>query len=385
MYKVPDSLQFSTIEYDVNKDILNHTEHDVSLLRVFFSQDAGRADIRCLSSATEREKYHVESVKNSVRTSSDVGFFIIQNATLHGSGYIYKDGRLLDNPGVMAPYVLGLARAGHRPDIATTVGLRKRYISEPAIIAVAEAPLIYGHWLVDYFPRLWLCKKYIRDFSQRFKVLLPIITPQWAIEILQRYLGIDNQNIILYDSFTEELHLEQVVIPTFLHKAHDFHPLMNEFSESCAAMSESCAAMAESAYAPDSIPQKIYLSRRNLSNTHSRPRNLKNEDELIHTAEKSGYSIVFPEEMPWPAQIKLFRNATHIIGEEGSAMHNSLFSRIGSKTATIGLESNVQASISALRKQPLYVLEVDSSMDAHGTKLNHLPIERFKQLLSEIE
>ncbi len=377
MYKVPDSLQFSTFEYDVNKDILNHTEHGASLLRLFFSQDAGRADIRCLSSATEREKYHVESVKNSVRTSSDVGFFIIRNATLHGSGYIYRDGHLLDNPGVMAPYVLGLAHAGHRPDIATTLGLRKRYISEPAIIAVAEAPLIYGHWLVDYFPRLWLCKKYIRDFSQRFKVLLPVITPQWAIEILQRYLGIDKENIILYDSFAEELYLEQAVIPTFLHKAHDFHPIMNEFSESC-------YAMAEAEHAPDSIHQKMYLSRRNLGNTHSRPRNLKNEDELIHAAEKNGYSIVFPEEMPWPAQIKLFRNATHIIGEEGSAMHNSLFSRIGSKTATIGLESNVQASISALRKQPLYVLEVDSSVDEHGTKLNHLSIERFKKLLSEI-
>jgi len=53
--------------------------------------------------------------------------------------------------------------------------------------------------------------------------------------------------------------------------------------------------------------------------------------------------------MSWRQQIALFRDAEIIIGQAGSGLHNALFSRPGSRLASIANVNFVQLKIGALR------------------------------------
>lgn len=67
----------------------------------------------------------------------------------------------------------------------------------------------------------------------------------------------------------------------------------------------------------------VYVSRR----LSQRP--LPNEDELEKLMVDSGYDVVYLEQLPWEAQIALFRQAAVVVGPHGAGLANLAFSAPG--------------------------------------------------------
>lgn len=70
-------------------------------------------------------------------------------------------------------------------------------------------------------------------------------------------------------------------------------------------------------------PQRIYVSRRGSS------RSLPHEAELESLLKAQGFHIARLEELPWPEQIALFRNATVVVGPHGAGLANLVFTAPG--------------------------------------------------------
>ncbi len=84
--------------------------------------------------------------------------------------------------------------------------------------------------------------------------------------------------------------------------------------------------------------RRFYLARR--ANRH---RKLVNHAQVEALAIRSGFEVVYPEDMDFGTQVRMVRDADWIIGPEGSAMFLAFFARAGSRlcilnhTYTLGL------------------------------------------------
>lgn len=89
--------------------------------------------------------------------------------------------------------------------------------------------------------------------------------------------------------------------------------------------------------------KKLYISRRswihgdfsNIGTNYTTRRVCANEDELVRYLLRQGYSEVFPETMSMLEKIRLFNNATHIIGALGGGLCNCLFCKPTCKVLVI--------------------------------------------------
>lgn len=77
---------------------------------------------------------------------------------------------------------------------------------------------------------------------------------------------------------------------------------------------------------------KLYLSRRKARGYHP----MNNEREVERVFAEAGFKILHPERWSFEQQLALFSRAEVIAGAEGSALHNSLFMKKGSKVLSIG-------------------------------------------------
>lgn len=309
--------------------------------------------------------------------TEDIGFFFAQDVATRGTGYIFQQSRLLARPGALLPYVAGMIRDGQRVDIATAPNLPVHEIDEPVLVIVAEAALIYGHWLLDYLPRLWLFDRYFPFQHFRPKLLLPSITPEWALDIIQKFFRRSRENIIFYDYYGAETHLKRAVIPSFLHVGHNFHEIMNNFAyDMIRAAAEGGGTVAEAA-------PYIYVSRhKQRHSTSSMRRRLKDEEEILSLAEKHGYVVVCPETLTWLEQVRIFSQARVVVGEAGSALHNSLFAPLGSVVAAIPPDNHVQISLASLRHHKLASLSPTNKIEIDGEAEYAVDRERFARLLA---
>lgn len=70
--------------------------------------------------------------------------------------------------------------------------------------------------------------------------------------------------------------------------------------------------------------EKLYVSRR-----FARRRKVVNEDEIAAILERYGFSIFYPEQVPFLQQVAIFANVKYLVGEHGSGLTNLLFMQKG--------------------------------------------------------
>lgn len=97
-------------------------------------------------------------------------------------------------------------------------------------------------------------------------------------------------------------------------------------------------------YRDGSTPERIYISRERLKSS-SGFRVLSNEGEVVRLVQKFGFEVIYPEELSIEEQVRYFSNAKVVVGEYGSALHNSMFSDIGTKVVSINWINEVQQSL----------------------------------------
>lgn len=259
--------------------------------------------------------------------------FAVRDAEVAAEGIILTDGRFnlcsQLNIDVTYPgrYHAGLAKR--------LKGLRRRAVDEPAVLLAGNGYRMYGHWLVDYLPKLYLLHLGGHRID-RLRVLLPVDTPDFARDWL-RLVGIGDAQLLLYDPAADLLACRSLIVPSALRFLGRASPLLRAARDFLLER----AAPRRRRWLPlsrhEEAPRRLLVARSENPATRNR-RRLVERAAFEARAASRGFEIVHPEAMSVPDQIALFRSASVICGEYGSGLHASLFS--GPGTVVMALRHN---------------------------------------------
>ncbi|AQQ66943.1 hypothetical protein Mag101_04295 [Microbulbifer agarilyticus] len=199
------------------------------------------------------------------------------------------------------------------------VGIPKR-VSDSVVPLLRPGDHIYGHWLVDILPRLWLLKQ-VYDFKE-LKFLVKESVPAFALRLLSA-VGVGSNQILKWDAKSGgSIIAKRVVMPTNLRYGQVIHPRLAEY----ASWLKGQIRPSSRGLAGD---KKVYLSRGKWRKTSNATRDLANSSCVEEMYIANGYKVIYPEEYSLEEQVRIFHDSDAVAGEEGSALHNNIFMREG--------------------------------------------------------
>lgn len=220
---------------------------------------------------------------------------------------------------------------------------------------------VYGHWLVDFLPRLYAAAC-IGFFPRDYKIPLPAGAPGFTRTLLKA-VGVPDENIVLYDPHTELLQFDHLIVTDLLRTGNRMKP---EFRDAVNFLFGAHLANLDDTTSPH---RKIFLSRKGVKG-----RSILNSAEIEAEAEKRGFFVVEPSILPFDEQMRLFRDAQIVMGEYGSALHNSIFSRPGTMVValrgTAGHPMFMQTGICDVLHQQLGYVFGETKAEGHSQEIN---------------
>lgn len=200
----------------------------------------------------------------------------------------------------------------------------------------------YGHFLLESLSRLWALGNrslteagYDRVVFHPFLHKTPRVRTFSPAKISFACYGISEDRLLLINQPTVFEHL--TVPEPLLEINHRVDPTLADVYENiaqyCLSLNSSrpdliCRLSGWS----DSGPLKLYVSRRRARGYHP----MINEPAVESMFRDLGFKILHPERWRFEQQIALFRRADVLAGVEGSALHNSVFMRAGTRVISIG-------------------------------------------------
>jgi capsular polysaccharide biosynthesis protein len=245
-------------------------------------------------------------------------------------------------------------------------GLRE--VAGACVLLAGPGHRIWGHWLVDFLPRLAVLREAGYDLD-RLTYLLPDDTPAWADAWLALF-GIPAGRILRHAAWGERIRPERLLIPTTLRTNSRTTPA---FAPAVRTLRALLAARHNLSPPPGGTPPRIFVSRA-LSGREGR--SLRNRARIEALAAEAGFAIVHPEHMPLLDQVRLFAHARQVIGEYGSALHATLFGGPGVVVAALRGDGSpvagfLQSAIGHALRQPTgYVFgsTVDDTLESFAVE-----------------
>ena len=197
--------------------------------------------------------------------------------------------------------------------------VRLRHVPGQAAIIHGPGFDVFGHWLIDFLPRLYVLRRAGLKI-EALTFVLPTAMPGYAHEFL-RLIGIPEGNMLFYDQKTELVQAEEFLVPTVLRLKNRFHPLIVAATRFWLDRFRQNAGILETPNAKE----RIFVSRRN----HLSHRRLASRKKFEAIAQDAGYAIVHPQDLTLADQVRLFASAGRIVGEYGSALHSAIFAPEG--------------------------------------------------------
>lgn len=238
---------------------------------------------------------------------------LLSNAAVTIDGIIVHDGHALSSAHLNQPWDHVGAMITSLPAFGQQLPVRE--IAGEAVLLAGPGSHIYGHWLLDFLPRLYVLDKAGYDLSK-----LRYIVPEhvhFAPAMLEA-LSIGSDQLIPYRHDAERLQVDRLVAPGNLRSGSRFNPSMREAREFMLRHLDVAAKRG-----PPTV-RKLFLARSGPSD-----RLLTNRDEVHQLAAENGYTLIDPARLEFGDQAALLFGADVIMGEYGSGLHNSLFAQSG--------------------------------------------------------
>ncbi|WP_232629564.1 glycosyltransferase family 61 protein [Methylobacterium sp. Leaf118] len=204
--------------------------------------------------------------------------------------------------------------------------LQRVSVEEPVVLLAGSGHQMYGHWLVDFLPKLYLLDRAGHDIT-RLRYLLPADTPDFAMVWLA-LLGIARGQIVPYDRERDLVACRQLLVPSALRFASRASPLMAEARRFLLDRVAPAPRWRLGRRREPPATRRLLISRSENADTRNR-RILAERAELEARARARGFEVVQPEGLTIPEQIALFRSAAILVGEYGSGLHGSLLAPPG--------------------------------------------------------
>ena len=276
---------------------------------------------------------------------TEVAAYALSGFRLGGAGLLVRGGRFFHREDCLPNYFLGwLNQRPHTlpPDFAGSFDLPNAevlWLDQP--IATAFHPnLVWGHFLVEVLPRLFLLNLLGR-MGRPIPLAAPSEAPEWAKRFAVTYGGLGG--ILWYDPKRQLVAAPAFVVPNMMQVDWALSPL---FSLLISDLIARCGIAEETV--PDG-PRRLYLSRARFWGA----KRLLNEAEVEEMLTGLGFTVVHPETLSFPEQMRLFRAAEVIVAEYGSVLHNALFARAGTRIVAINRHNWLQGQIARIRRQHL--------------------------------
>ena len=306
-----------------------------------------------------------------------LGCHLIRDAEITGQGYVFSAGRLVTQD----VYLHGVARSEleNRPDLLPGASPGRRCLRidrRPVIEILGPGSPVYGHWLVDFLPRAAIASEMLGDAFHDCLIPLPGDLPDWTVDLLVRFTGFRPENVLRYDSGTEFLSCARLCVPSFGHAGggYFFHSFVRDFYARFVPRRSA------------SRSRRICLSRRNFEQqTRGVLKGFAQRLYMEQAAVERGFEIVCPEELGVEQQIALFAEAGVVLGEYGSALHNTLFSPARTIVGSVRYPNSVQTRIAGLMGQDvLYLIPDTESVDERGAELYAVSTDKIDRFLDQL-
>ncbi|NIJ09441.1 hypothetical protein FHS31_003073 [Sphingomonas vulcanisoli] len=275
--------------------------------------------------------------------------------------YTLKDGRMTADGIIIHGETVLFSWQFNHPDyhvrdvvhrhLGGALSLPVRRIETRAVMLSGPGYTVYGHWLIDILPRLWVLRAAGFDLKQ-MNFIVPFDRPDFAVRLLELF-GINEAQLIPYDDKREILEVAELILPTNLRRGSRLDPLMRQVRQFFLESAESALNQAS----PVEDCPRVFISRQNADPS----RTLINRSRIEELAQHAGYKIVAPESLSIVEQIQLFQGADSVVGEYGSGLHNALFAGPGTSICAMRGSSIhpgfIQSSIADICDQSIgYVL-----------------------------
>lgn len=289
----------------------------------------------------------------------ELGVYFLRDVIVSGHFYTFHDDRYLHDGSGPSNVAMRFIKQEQRDHHSLVHRDRSLTLDRPALVIGGPGYPIWGHWLLDFLPRLAIAAAMLGPQLRDFVIPMPSDAPKWLPAFLQFFAGVEAAQIVSYDRGTESVICPMACIPTFAHSNYFLHSFMREYYQSFWRSG------------PIVTPARFCVSRKAFGQTrHSVVRTFEEEDYFEDMAVRHGFEIVYPETLDFRGQIDLFANAAAIVGQYGSGMHSSLFSRPGTLVGQFCMPNSIQSRIAGLCEQRMAYLFPDlDTVDAQGTKV----------------
>ena len=191
-----------------------------------------------------------------------------------------------------------------------------RFIEGDVVSLTGPGRTVWGHWLVDFLPRLYVLHLARYDIHS-LRYLLPDQAPKFASQLLE-LVGIPASSLVRYDEMTELVSCSNLILPGYLRWGNRFAP---SFKAAVAFLMQMIARNHPIPASPVAA-ERVFVSR----NLAMEQRKLENRREIEELAVSRGFTVIDPAAYSIVEQIAIFKSARQIIGEYGSGLHNGMFS-----------------------------------------------------------
>ena len=181
----------------------------------------------------------------------------------------------------------------------------------PVLLAKKIGSFNYGHWMLEMLPRVLLAKENLGITGLRYLVHELAAPMRGVIDETLQIAGVAPGEILRTGN--EPHYFSDLII-------------VDGLSEHGLYMSPLCVATLErfAARVRTGPSERIFVTRRS-----ARWRRFREEEALHDIAQRAGYSLVDPGEMPVAQQIMVFKGARRIAGITGAGLSNIAFAAPG--------------------------------------------------------
>ncbi len=245
-------------------------------------------------------------------------------------------------------------------------------LSLPRAFVITHFNYVWGHWLTEMYPKLFLIRMLI-EAGVVAPLLLPASAPAYMAKIARSV--IPDLEIITYNSRRQAVEVGAVLLPHMLHKDYRFHDVLRAELQREAARHPRGEGY-----------DKVFVSRGRARAPWSF-REMENDVEIEAIAKALGLTPLRPETLPWERQARIFSRARVVAGEFGSGLHNALLSPAGCQVVSLNWVTDVQSRIANFRRHDVgYILPEDGEARLHSITPRKQPFridpEAFRRGLS---
>lgn len=266
---------------------------------------------------------------------ADVELYAVRHALVGGAGaHVQVSDAYVWAGGVYPGYVRTWLENDITPEHWTIPGVSARRV--PRAFVVTHFNHVWGHWLTEAYPKLFIIRA-LHEQGIRAPLLLPTSAPDFIRRTVAATLP--DQEILSYEPEHEAILVDVLLLPDMMNRGYIFHDALR------VALEREVAA----SWRPGlRTREHIFVSRRRMKHP-STYREMENAKALEDEARRAGLEIVCPERLSWPDQISVFANASVIVGEFGSGLHNAIVSRWGTRVLALNWIVDVQSRIANFR------------------------------------